>query len=184
MGSDAGRPIVNILGEAVAVGPGAAAPGALVVPLGQRLRDAAHAGQHARPRTLEREYAAYDGEGGDPRHVAFIIYRRAGAGGRSASPPGTTSTIATAPPGSSSASARPTAAGAGLRHRGDAADARLRLHRPRPAQRALHRLRDESGGLRAYQKAGFRSSGGGARRTGWAGPTGMRFTWTASPASS
>lgn len=71
------RPIVNMVGELVGLGPGRRDLVPLLYRWDNDFAMRRTQGGAPVPWTLEREYAAYDGEGGDPRHVSFIIYRRA-----------------------------------------------------------------------------------------------------------
>jgi diamine N-acetyltransferase len=71
------QPIANIVGELVALGPARRE----LVPLLYRWDNdfgmVRTQGNLPEPWTLDREYAAYDADRGDARHVSFFIYRRA-----------------------------------------------------------------------------------------------------------
>lgn len=69
-------PVVNIVGDAVALGPGRRELVPILYRWDNDFAMRRTQGGTPAPWTLEREYAAYDGEGGDPRHVSFIVYRR------------------------------------------------------------------------------------------------------------
>jgi len=76
MGGHAEQPVVNILGERVALGPGRRELVPLLYRWDNDFAMRRTQGGTPEPWTLEREYAAHDREGNDPASVSFIIYRR------------------------------------------------------------------------------------------------------------